>query len=292
MAAIFNAGNSLTQARHYYVHFLIRNFTDLRIPRWYEEGLAAYLSNFSVNRNSVELNPYSQRAFEGSLRVNLEVTLDELLFEEDALGSPRLIQRANLKSEVFLNFLLPGHSEPGFEDRRDELQSYIGLSLAGRTQRYTFDQSFNVTLEQLDAEYERYLMERSRPRGDLDLTGLDQIDVQDQFENTVIEFEKLAIALGKLSINSGKFCLAKTFFEAARSQESSLPRTYSGLADSLRMQERDDVTDTDLTALYQQALSHCSQTPSILLDYGEYLKTVLNDCDLNLNEEQQSTTQN
>jgi len=291
MAVVLDDESSLVQARHHYAHFLTRNFTDLRIPRWYEEGLAAYLSNLSINRNVVELVPYTQQAFEGSLMASQEVTLDELLFKEEALGSPRLLQRANFKSETFLHFLLHGHEEQGFTDRREELKHYIELSLAGRTQRFAMDQAFSVTVAQLEAEYERYLEESVRPRVQLNLSGMREVNETEPFETLPVGFIDLSNALGELAIHTGKFELAEIFFQAAIDRNSTVPRSYSGLADSLRMQEHNDVSDVEITAFYQQALNLGSQEPIILLDYGEYLETVLNNCELVLNQQYRSSTQ-
>ena len=291
MAVVFDDEQSLVQARHHYIHFLIRNFTDLRIPRWYEEGLSGYLSNLQVNRKRVELKPYSQQAFEVATIASREVSLEDLFFDEQALGSPRLIQLANHKSETFLHFLLHAHEEDGFSDRRTQLERYIELLLAGRSQRFAFDQAFDGTTAQLDTEFARYLGESSRGQGELDIADLVGAGVGADYRAEAVDFFVLANVLGELAINSGKFKLAESFFAEAIDRGAALPRSYSGLADALRMQEGIDVSDKTLTNYYRRAISLAPENPVSFLDYGEYLETVLGDCGLVLSPALRASTQ-
>lgn len=277
LALIYADELSLTQARHHYVHFLLRNFVDLRIPRWYEEGLAGYLDSLQVERDQVALPRYSERDFRGSLQVSREVSLQELLYDEAALASPRLIQIANLKSESLLYFLWHGWEE-GFVDRRPQLQNYLQLSLAGRSQRFAFDQSFNISASDLDDEYERFLRESDRRGGTLDTSHLQPVA---ELRADVLSSALLATALGELSLNSGHFAAAEEFFRSAVDYGAAPARSLAGIADALRMQEPED-GEIELRELYRQALAQDGDNPETLLDLGEYWESVISDCDRNL----------
>ena len=278
MALVHGDEESRQHALHHYVHFLVRNFVDLRIPRWYEEGLAGYLSNLEIDRADVQLARMSAEGFQASARLNREVSLQELLYDEEALASPRLIQIANLKSETFLYYLLHGHQEEGFPDRRDQLRRYLDLTLQGRSQRFAFDQSFNVNTVQLDEEYERYLTDSRRPRGELALGNIILPDLPPSTELSPVLVQEY---LGELALNSGNYEQALNYYDAVRSGASPTARSISGHADAVRMQAYPELRD-DLAPRYLAAIELAPENVDVLLDYGEYLEVIINDCSVDL----------
>ncbi|MFM1895131.1 MAG: hypothetical protein RLZZ385_205 [Pseudomonadota bacterium] len=278
LALVFGDTESLQHARHHYVHFLMRNFVDLRIPRWYEEGLAGYLTNLEVERDSVQLARMSAEGFAASVRLNREVSLQELLYDEEALASPRLIQIANLKSETFLHYLLHGHQEEGFPDRRAQLAEYLDLSLQGRGQRFAFDQAFDINTSQLDREYERYLQESRRPRGELEIV-MPELPAAE--EALAIADSTMQEYLGELALNAGNYDLALNFYAAVRDGAAPTPRSISGHADAVRMQAYPELR-ADLAPQYLRAVEMAPEAVDILLDYGEYLEVVIEDCSVDL----------
>ena len=104
MALVAGDEKSTEDAYHHYVHFLVRNFSDLRLPRWYEEGLAGYLARMQIKWGQAQSERFS--AHENELLVPLSETLsmDRLLYRDEALASPRVVQIANLKSQALLYF--------------------------------------------------------------------------------------------------------------------------------------------------------------------------------------------
>lgn len=275
MAMVAGDDNSLHQARHHYTHFLVRNFIDLRIPRWYEEGLAGYLDSLIINNGRVELARYREQDLRVSAQLSREVSLEEMLYDEQALASPRLIQIANLKAETFLHFLWHGPEEDGFPDRRAQLQAYLDLVLSGRTQRFAFDQSFDISPRSLDLEYERWLQESGRPQSRPAVEPLAQLP---EYAATTMGRAEVAVALGELALNAGHFARAGEYFRQALAQSPSPARASSGYADSQRMQELPETT-TDLRNYYEAAAAQAGEQLEILLDYGEYLETLVEDCD-------------
>lgn len=277
-----SADNSVNIARHHYGHFLLWNLADLRLPRWYEEGAAAYLGRLRFDDASVGIPSYSREEHAASLALESEMPLDKLLFDDDALASPRLIQIANLKSESLLYFLLHGHEQPGFVDRRAELQGYLELLLEGRNHRFAFDQSFSLPAPQLDEEYRRFLAE-----SELRLLTLDNMPParEQRVEVASADPDQMAVALGELALYSGRFALAREFFNSGVQNRSQVARFHSGMADALRMLELDDDPE-QLLPYYRRAAEMEPENIYILLDQGEYIETVLTDCDRTLPAEQ------
>ncbi len=273
----FVAGNdeSRKYALHRYAHFLQKNFYDLRVPRWYEEGMAGYLSRLTINRGNAELERVSAQTHELMAAINDELSMERFLYRDEALASPRLIQIANLKSESLLQYLLHGYQEVEFTDRRAALADYLGFLFAGRNQRFAFDQSFGVTTRQLDEEFELYLNESRRPRGEITLAPLQELA---QIEPTQVERPALTLMLGELALNSGGIKKAEVFFNKLIESDQPVARAYSGLGDAIRFQSLPG-RDQEIANYFELALEIAPDSPDILLDYGEYWESELQDCE-------------
>ena len=275
MAVDNSNDGSFAIAMHRYAHFLIRNFLDLRLPRWYEEGLAGYLARIEVSRGGGELQRFSREGQENLIQLSESLPTERLLYRDGALASPRVIQIANLKSEALLYYLLHAYEENGFNDRRENLSRYLELLLAGRNARFAFDQAFDVTTEQLEQELHNYLLTSKNPAGTLDIG---QLAAQPDYEAIRVGDGELAVSLAELGLNSGQLINAQALFQLAVDSGSNIPRSYSGLGDSLRMQELEGMDQT-IARYFEQALSFSKDAPDILLDYGEYWETELENCD-------------
>jgi len=274
MAVLASDDAAKADAYHHYVHFLLRNFSDLRLPRWYEEGLAGYLGRMQIERGQAQFARFSQRENESIVPLSESFSMDRLLYRDDALASPRVIQIANLKSSTLLHYLKHGHEEEGFLDRRGNLERYLQFLLEGRNARYAFDRAFDVTTAQLDTELHNYLLNGSRPRGVIEYG---QLSENPQYQSRRIEDSVLAILLGELALNSGQLKTAQVFFEAAMELDVTAARSLSGLADALRFQEL-EISDQIIAAYFEEAIALAPNQLDIVLDYGEYWESELGDC--------------
>lgn len=275
MALIASDSSSLSQALHQYGHFLVKNFLDLRLPRWYEEGMASYLARIQIDRGRAELERATLRSYQIMADLSESLTMDRLLYDDRALASPQVIQIANLKSETLLHYLLHGYEEDVFPDRRVQLQNYLDLLLQGNNERTAYDQSFDVTTEQLDREFRRYLLSSRRPPGTI---AHGELAETPDLEAVRMNEDEVALLLGELALNSGRGEIAELFFSHAQTVNPELARAYSGLGDALRMQ---DVSgrDQEIAGFFDRALELAADDPDILLDYGEYWEAELTDCD-------------
>jgi hypothetical protein len=177
LAFAFDEENSITLGLHHYTHFLVRNFNDLSLTRWYEEGLAGYLARVQVDGEDVQFERFSRCGNVVLASVSELFSMDRLLYNDAALASPRTIQIANLKSSALLHYLLHAYEGEGFPDRREELQSYLEYLLEGRNPRYAYDRSFEVTTEQLDEELHSHLLTTQRPAGTIQVDVLIEAEV-------------------------------------------------------------------------------------------------------------------
>lgn len=275
LAFAFDDENSISIGFHHYAHFLVRNFNDLRLPRWYEEGLASYLARMRIDGDEVKFERFSRDSNERLASVFASFSMDRLLYSDDALASPRVIQIANVKSAALFHYFLHAYEEEGFVDRRAQLQSYLDYLLEGRNPRYAYDRSFDVTTEQLDEELLNYLQSSRRPAGTIETGSILEAEV---IGAGTIEGAPLASALAELALNSGNAQIAQTMFEATVDQDAQFARGLSGVGDALRMAE-DGGRDQDIARYFIEAAELAPQDPNILLDYGEYWETELEACE-------------
>ncbi len=275
LALAFDEEDSISLGFHHYVHFLVRNFSDLRLPRWYEEGLAGYIARMQVDGDEVEFDRFSRSGNEGFIPLSESLSMERLLYSDDALASPRLIQIANLKSSSLLHYFLHAYEEEGFVDRRSQLRGYLEYLLEGRNPRYAYDRAFDVTTAQLDEEFHNYLLTSSRPAGRVLTGALDEVA---PLSSSAIEGAPLTLALGELALNSGNFEVAQMLFELTTEQDADLARGLSGVGDALRMAEVEGM-DQRIASYFIQAAEMAPQDVNILLDYGEYWEAELENCE-------------
>lgn len=275
MALVSGESESERIALHHYAHFLVKNFSDLRLPRWYEEGLAGYLSQVRVDRGRAEFQEFDSSNNELMEQLSHSLSMERLLYRDEALASPRVIQIANLKSEALLYFLKHGYQEEGFSDRRRQLAQYLALLIEGRNPRFAFDRAFDVTTAQLDDEFHAYLLSGNKPAASIVHEPLREPVIS---ESASMEAGSLAVMLGELGLNSGRAETAQFYFQWAIDAGADMARGYSGLGDALRFQELPNMDQT-IARYFEQALAVAPDDPDIVLDYGEYWEAELKDCD-------------
>jgi len=277
---------SLNLAQHHYSHFLINN-RPLGVPRWYEEGMSNYLSRLDVDDGEVTLLPFEREQFELMQSLNDALSLEELLYDDSALASPRLIQVANLKSGMFMHFLQHAHEYEGYADRRPQLQQYLDYLQQARTERFAYDQSFDVSVAALERDFDRYLAMMTETReGEREL-----FEFAEAFDPEPLEADpqRVALQLGELALHAGKFDLSAQYFSGLMAQSSKIGRAWAGYADAQRMQEREEGEAAPaVEALYLQAQSVQSDDYQLYLDYGQYLDTELKDCEAGYTQDERS----
>jgi len=280
---------ALDLAQHHYSHFLINN-RPIGVPRWYEEGMSNYLSRLNVDDGEIALSPFVREQYELMVDVNEVLSLEALLYDDDALASPRLIQVANLKSGMFMHFLQHAHEYEGFVDRRPQLQQYLGFLQQARTERFAYDQSFDESVSALEREFDRFLAVMAETREGERV--LFQFSEEVASEAQEADSERVALQLGELALHGGKFELSAQYFSGLMAQSSSVGRAWSGYADAQRMQEREEGEPApDVEPLYLQAQSVQSDDYQLYLDYGQYLDTELKDCEAAYTSAQRSRMQ-
>ena len=146
--------------------------------------------------------------------------------------------------------------------------------------RFAFDQSFDITTAELDAEYVDYLSNSRRPRVDVEHGELAPVQVPGA---APLDPDRVAILLGELGLNSGRLDTAEQLFGSLVETEAPVARAYSGLGDALRF-DLDEVSDQTIAAYFEQATALAPEDLNIILDLGEYWESELSDCEKTYSE--------
>ena len=285
----------IDMAQHHYAHFLINN-RPIGVPRWFEEGMSQYLSRLEPDGREVELRGFSEDDYNLMAALNADMPLDNLLYDDASLASPRLMQIANLKAALFVNFLRHAQQREGFEDRSAQLANYLNFLQQGRTERFAYDQAFRVSVRRMAEDFDRFVVEGQR-RGDRNQDIL-TIAEQREFEAYEVARDEIELALAEISLHSGRFPLAAYYFELLMQKGAGGGRAYSGYADARRMQLADlqeenvaEISPQELELLYQRALEIAPQDYQLHLDFGQYYDSLRDDCENPLSPEQQQRAQ-
>lgn len=276
-----SSDSGIDMAKHHYAHFLINN-RPIGVPRWYEEGMSQYLSRLNPDGRAVELRGFSADDYSLMAAVNADLALDDLLYDDNALASPRLIQIANLKSAFFVHFLRHGQQHDGFDDLSDKLQDYLGFLQQGRSERFAYDQAFNLSERRMEEEFERFIVEGQR-RGDSD-QDIFAIQEPSEFEAYETPREEIELALAEISLHSARFHLSAFYFDRLQQEGQGGGRAASGFADANRMLAEDsensagELSAQELELSYQRALEIAPQDFQLHLDFGQYFDSLRDNC--------------
>lgn len=277
-----NSDAGFDLAQHHYAHFLINN-SPAGVPRWYEEGMSQYLARLEATRDGIELRALTAEETTIAAAINSELDMDELLYDDAALASPRQIQIANLKAAFLVQFLLHGHEHDGFVDRREVLQQYLDYLQQGRNDRFAYDQSFKVSVRRLSREYEDYLSALQKQPDQTHIvfaaTDFPALQVRE------IVDDEVALALAELALFSGRFPMARFLFDGLKGSQLVGGRAWSGFADAIRMSEdgqfiavNEAPMTEDLESLYERAIATSPQDYQLYLDFGQFYDASLGDC--------------
>ncbi len=136
---------------HEYTHYLLRKRLDVRIPSWYDEGLASLLSTARITRREVILGRAPMRALRRALQGNhmdLASVLDASVLFDLSLEQ---LNELYLTSWTLMHYILLG------AHKTSELEVYLRSTHRG------LPDALQMSLPELKAQLQAYLKRRSLP---------------------------------------------------------------------------------------------------------------------------------
>lgn len=245
---------------HEYVHFLLGNHGSFSYPRWYNEGIAEYLSAEQTRPGKFVVGGLQ----DGRLR-NLSrfpwIPLRQILAPEDYDEWSRQ-RTAMFYSEAWLlvHYL---HHRPERNTLGHDMARYIELVDSGKSNLEAFEEAFRITARELDVQVKKYAQGRDLPAYQFDVDK-----ILPDFEPKVIRLrrEQISLTLGQAALSLGELDSAKHWFTIAATDELFRPRAEAGLGDVLKF-------GGDFEAalpFFENAVALAPNDPYCQLDMAEY----------------------
>ena len=139
-------------ALHEYTHYLLRNRVDVRIPPWYDEGLASLLSTASIGRRHIVLGKAPERLIRNALRDD-ELSLQQVLDTEVLFDLPfSQLNDLYLTSWALMHYISLGTHQT------KELEAYL------RAQDTSLGDALQLPIAELERQLQAYAKHGRLPR--------------------------------------------------------------------------------------------------------------------------------
>lgn len=220
---------------HEYVHFLINNsFGRAAIPPWFNEGLAEYYDQFSIEDDQkVQLGGLNQNhllSLQQSKLIPFETFFKMDYYTLHRQGS----HGANIfyaQSWAFMHFLI--HANGGA--RSKQVNTFVQSLLNGDKAEVAFQKAFQTDFVSIEKELRNYVEQRSF-RGTL-VTFSQKLTFDNEIASALLPESEANAYLGDLMLKSERLAEAETFLNTALASDadSRLANTSLGM---VKMRQR------------------------------------------------------
>jgi len=245
---------------HEYVHFLSRNYSTSYFPKWFEEGLAEFLSSARFRGDEIHIGG-AENWMRQKLMANT-VPLSDIIERRGEDNWPTAREHYFYSvSWAIVHYL---QNRPDQETPFDEqLRNHVQLLESGVGAIEAFETAFGITIPGLAGELQRYLSNNRVPVQAISVEGLIP---EFEYEVSQLSREEISLALGNHAMTIRKYDMAERWFEIAANDESLSARANAGLSGLLRLQNKID----EAKALLDLAISLAPNDPHCHLDMAAY----------------------
>ena len=247
---------------HEYVHFLLRNGSQLKYPVWYDEGFAELLSTVRVEDDVVVIGTIpAVRA--NSIRyfdwIDLEYVVGAAGYSDFSASNRHLLYAESWALVHYL--LLDRGSERSIHE---DLNRYLERRRLGSSATSAFESAFGESLAGLDREIPRLLRKGVR------LVGVPESELDYDRSPPLVQPASAvdaALLLGQLRLKGRDWADAEEDFRTAITLAPSNPRAQAGLGDVLKF--RNDFVDAE--RYFERAIELGPEDPLNWIDFAEFL---------------------
>ena len=146
---------------HEYVHHFVRQYSHFRYPRWYDEGFADYLCTFQVDDGVIKVGLPVAENFSALSRgrwLPVKTILDsnkEYVTEHS--------RTSNAAWQFYVQSWLMVHYFHSNAERGEQMVAYLKAANEGMPVEAAFDQSFDISMDELQKELSGYLWSKAMP---------------------------------------------------------------------------------------------------------------------------------
>lgn len=133
---------------HEYIHYMVKNSKyELRIPLWYEEALADFMSTMRVSKKKIKFGYPPRDIWYTHKILSVEPVFKMIKYPEEKLGRQKFYENAR----VILHYLW------GDEDRRLQLGNFLDKIYLGKSVDRAFAEAFRMNYEEFARKLRNYV---------------------------------------------------------------------------------------------------------------------------------------
>ena len=215
---------------HEYTHFLTFNGS-LGYPTWFVEGFAELLSTVQIRDGIATIGALADDRRPTLMNAKSLLPLREVL---SLTEYPKKVFEFYAQAWLLTHYLHTARHE-GRAKRLAQMQHYLGLMNQNREWEAAFDEAFDVSIEELEEEVNRYRERLLQPGAHTPVVSVDLGEV----DMSAVRFRKLTAAeaaegLGELNLSLStkkRWDQAARFFVYSRRRDPSRANALAGLAE-------------------------------------------------------------
>lgn len=250
---------------HEYAHFLLADHSRLNYPRWYNEGLAEYVSA-PQERPGMFVVGGVQESRVKSMSWFRWLPLRDVIDPQDMQDWSREKRTMFYTSSWALVHYL--HHGPMKQSLPEDLGNYIKLLDAGTGNIEAFEDAFDVSVDDIDRDVRRYFGEGESGARMIPGYVLDINDVIPDFAADIREIseDEVSLALGDAALRLGELDEARRWFTIASENPELRAMAEAGIGDTYKFQDDFETS----RPYFENALELAPDNPYIQLDVAEY----------------------
>ncbi len=209
---------------HEYIHYLMREHSNLRYPRWYDEGFAEFLSAISLRDGIARIGEVPESR-EDTFTYLLSLSVRHLL-EPDASreDSGRYQARFYAYSWLLVHYLqINAYSNDS--KLQGQIRDFLVRYDAGEPPVAAFEASFGMTPEDMDKELQKY-----REQKRLTMLAMNIEDYQGEIAQRSLATNEAAWILGDLAYLVGEEDVALEYTKAIALEQADAAQAMSLVA--------------------------------------------------------------
>lgn len=254
---------------HEYVHFLLNHGGSTKYPKWYNEGLAEYLSAEQTTDGKFLVGGVQEGRYENLSRLDWLPFRDILAPKDYGKWSSR--ERAMFYAQAWglVHYL---NHRPERRTFGEDLARYIELIDSGEDDLEAFEEAFKITAKELDKKVNYYFAKRRIPGYQI---NADSLLPDFEPEVSVMQRETISLALGQAALTFDELDSARRWFEIAATDEDIRPQAEAGIGDTYKFAGDYEAAQPH----FEKAVSLAPDNPYCQLDIAEYWHTRAEDTD-------------
>lgn len=215
---------------HEYVHYMLNNHSRLNYPRWFQEGLAEYMSAARLRGDNFDLGLVAEGRIDG-LRQGNRLPMRKIL-QDDGYDKWSDADKSSFYSGAWALVHYLRNNPPQGKSVMQAMGQYVAMTDSGKSDLEAFEQAFGMSHSRLEARmFNRYFNKRTK----YSLLRYDagQLLPAFQADTRTLTSAQIALGLGVLAHQRGAHDEAMRLYKIAATDPAGRARAEAGMGDML-----------------------------------------------------------